>query len=146
MFLSNGQKVGLQEALRSERNLLQRLKRSSLSRQLQDSLWSSRTTIETICAYHLGIHASQCSVADRSAWTRGQFNLCIPVAAQVHGHVTTKLFRCPIPHKAGSYCNASEEKVRVEAANYAYVEANCPDIPLAPLVGFGFSGKHVRFI
>lgn len=76
---------------------------------------------------------------------RGQFNLCIPVTAvQLDGTLTKKLFRCPLPHKVGGQHDGSNEKVRVDAANYAYVEANCPDIPIAGLVGFGFSDNHVR--
>jgi len=76
---------------------------------------------------------------------RGQFNLCIPIAAtQPDRTCVRKLFRCPIPHKVGGQPNACEEKVRVEAANYAYVEASCPEIPIAGLVGFGFRDCHVR--
>nr|POF16700.1 hypothetical protein CFP56_71341 [Quercus suber] len=144
MYLSNGHQIGLQNALRRERNILHQLKTSTRTSELQASLWSSRAIIEGICAHHLGADASRCLVGEQSTWMRGQFNICVPVTAQVDGIVKKMLFRCPIPHKSRKLPShtGSDEKVRVEVANYAYVEANCPEIPTAGLIGFGFSDGH----
>ncbi|KXS94707.1 hypothetical protein AC578_3850 [Pseudocercospora eumusae] len=143
MLLSNGQRISLNSALRSDRNFLHRLKTSDVVRELQESLWSSRATLESICAYHLGLDPSRCAVGDRSTWMRGQFNICVPITAtRLDGTCSRVVFRCPIPHKVGSQQNGGEEKVRAEAANYAYVQEECPEIPIAALIGFGFRELH----
>ena len=143
LSISNGDTFTLKAAQKNERNILSRLKRSDCTVKLYQDLWRKRTTIEAITAHHLGrIDPSSCIVQDTVTWIKGQFNTCIPV--HVHesdGSMSKKIFRCPLPHKVGEQYSpgAVEEKMRAEVATYAWIEDNCPEVPVPRLHAFAFS-------
>lgn len=49
-----------------------------------------------------------------------------------------------MPHKVGEEYRpgAMDEKIRAEAANYAFVGEKCADIPVPHLAGFGLSNDQ----
>lgn len=150
LSVSGGESFSLSAAQRNERNILARLQRSHATEQLYQELWHDRRTIEAVTAHHLGlISPSACTVQGMETWLIGQFNICIII--HVHdsdGRTSRKIFRCPMPHKFGEQYSpgAVDEKVRAEVATYAWIETNCPDIPIPYLHAFGFSGNlQVRF-
>jgi hypothetical protein len=143
LSVSGGQEFSLSGAQKNERNILARLQRSHATKQLFQDLWEEREKIQAVVAHHLGLHEpSACTVQERDTWLLGQFNICIIV--RIHGKDGTtfkKIFRCPMAHKVGERYSpgAVDEKIKAEVATYAWIETNCPAIPVPRLHGFGFS-------
>jgi hypothetical protein len=140
---SGGQSFSLSAAQRNERNILAKLQRSHATKQLYHDLWHERKAIEAVVAHHLGrADPSSCVVQGINTWLIGQFNVCVIV--HVHdddGKISKKTFRCPMNHKVEErYTPGSvDEKLRAEVATYAWIEINCPDVPVPLLHGFGLS-------
>ncbi|KAJ6020698.1 hypothetical protein N7540_006202 [Penicillium herquei] len=95
---------------------------------------------------HLGLPSpNACPVADVEDWLHGSFNVCIPVTISVKGrqkHSGTRvLLRLPLPYRTGEEFRRgnSDEKIRGEAGTYAWLQENCPDIPIPQLYGFATS-------
>lgn len=148
LILSNGEKLTLTEALEKDDNILHKLRHCEDKSKMHTRLWKKRSQIQAIVARDLGLRSpEQCVVTIPAEWNFGHFNIC------VHLHVTNnrnersrKIFRCPMPHKVGlTMPGAVDEKIRTEAASYAWVEQKCPDIPIPQLIGFGLStGEQVK--
>ena len=133
-------------------NVLRRLTYPEKKARFFAKLAAQEATIKAIVAHHLGApSASRCIIEPVAQWYHGSYNVCIPVKA-VFGpryepqHV---LLRVPLPYKVGEDYRPgnSDEKLRCEAATYAWLEDNCPDIPTPLLYGFGFSdGTNVSHV
>ncbi|OAA37684.1 Aminoglycoside phosphotransferase [Metarhizium rileyi] len=54
------------------------------------------------------------------------------------------LLRFPLPYRVGEAVRPgnSDEKVNGEAAAYAWLQENCPSVPIPQLYGFGLSNNH----
>jgi hypothetical protein len=127
----------------SEVNVLHRLSWPSQEAQFFSLLESKRSWIRGIVAHHLNLRsANACQVADVREWLHGSFNVCVPVTIsewnqkqQVGDRV---LVRFPLPYRIGENFRPGngDEKVRCEAGTYAWLEENCPDIPIPRLYGF----------
>jgi hypothetical protein len=143
LFISNGDRFTLKTAQKNERNILSRLKRSNCTARLYQELWRDRKTTEAITAHHLGrIDPSSCVVQNTVTWTKGQFNVCVPVHVhEADGSISKKIFRCPLAHKVGERYSPGtvDEKMRAETGAYAWIEENCPEILTPKLHAFGFS-------
>lgn len=52
------------------------------------------------------------------------------------------MIRFPLPYKVGEfkYPGNAEDKLRCEAATFAWIQENCPSTPIPYLWGFGFPG------
>jgi hypothetical protein len=52
------------------------------------------------------------------------------------------MFRCPLPHRFKSHTSpdVASEKIRGEAATFAWLSAHCPNVPVPQLLGFGLPG------
>ncbi|KAL2864971.1 uncharacterized protein BJX67DRAFT_389567 [Aspergillus lucknowensis] len=126
-----------------EANILHQLKYPEQKAEFFGLLESHRDWIQAIVAYHLNLPVNACRVADSGDWLSGSCNVCIPVT--VSGLNPTSqpgnrvLIRFPLPYRIGEFSNPgnSDEKVRCEAGTYAWLEENCPDIPIPRLYGFG---------
>lgn len=131
----------LSAARRSERNILAKLEQYEATNQLYQELWRQRKTIEAIVAHHLRFSEPRaCIVQGMDSWIKGQFNICVVVHVDTgEGKNFKKIFRCPMAHKVGEKYSsgAVEEKMRAEIGAYAWIESNCPDIPIPRLEGFG---------
>ncbi|KAJ5107012.1 hypothetical protein N7456_003687 [Penicillium angulare] len=103
-------------------------------------LYTNTDWIEETVAHHLGLSTSQCEVVGVKDWLHGSFNVCIPV--DIKGEKFNRvLIRFPLPYRVGeSVCPGnSDEKLRCEAGTYAWMQDNCPDVPIPRLHGFGLS-------
>ena len=140
---SDGESFTLTSATKCERNILARLRQSNATKQLFHELWRERAAIEQVVAHHLRLDKdSSCQVQGTNTWLMGQFNVCIIVHVCRDGAMTSKMvFRFPVPHKVGEQHSpgAMDGKLRAEVATYAWIEANCPEVPIPGLRGFGLS-------
>lgn len=133
-------------AKRKEVNILHRLTYPEKQNQFFAHIDDSHDWIKAVVAHHLNVHPSTCDVADSdSEWIYGSFNLCVPVA--VRSWKTRDqpgrrvLLRLPLPYKVGEdfHPGNSDEKVRCEAGTYAWLQENCPEVPIPRLYGFALS-------
>ncbi|OAX81433.1 hypothetical protein ACJ72_04226 [Emergomyces africanus] len=96
--------------------------------------------IQEITAHHLGASPEACHVCPEvKDWRWGSFNVCIPITI-----TTTQkrvLIRFPIPHCVGEafWPGNADEKLRCEAGTYAWLQENCPSVPIPKLFGFALS-------
>ncbi|KAE8153020.1 hypothetical protein BDV25DRAFT_44741 [Aspergillus avenaceus] len=131
-------------AKRKEINILHQLTYPSQQAQFFTLLQSKRSWIRVIVAHHLNLSSpNSCQVADFGEWLHGSFNVCIPVTILEWGQKEQSgnrvLIRFPLPYRIGETFRPGngDEKVRCEAGTYAWLEENCPDIPIPRLYGFG---------
>jgi hypothetical protein len=87
--------------------------------------------------------AGTCRVARSDEWIHGNFNLCMPIGLFSHGNTPDKnlMIRFPLPYRVGEEFRHGnvDEKLRCEARMYAWLQENCPAVPIPRLYGFGFS-------
>ncbi|EKV17302.1 hypothetical protein PDIG_15960 [Penicillium digitatum PHI26] len=114
-------------------------------------LHRQRMQIETIVAHHLGISVDRCTVVDVEDWMHGSFNVCLQVNIDINGQECVHdkggipgkqyIIRFPLPFRIGeNFCPGNaDEKVRCEAATYAWLQENCPTVPILQLYGVGLS-------
>jgi hypothetical protein len=113
-------------------------------------LYRSRKQIESIVAHHLGLRsADTCRIVEIENWIHGSFNVCIRVDVDGQRGDPGKqvMIRFPLPYRIGedSCPGNADEKVRCEAGTYAWLQENCPTVPIPQLYGFGLStGQTVR--
>ena len=129
-------------------NMLVKLDWPRLQEEFFTYLDNHTRDIQGIVYHHLPLplYQKQCTVADRSEWRWGDFNVCIPISV---GKWRTErlLLRCPFPHKLGGLRNTDsmDEKIRCEAATFAWISKKCEHVPVPRLWGFGLpSGLCVR--
>lgn len=109
-----------------------------------------RNTIAELIAHHLNISPSDCRVEARENWLGGGFNVGVPVtvvAGDNNNASQRVLIRFPLPYRVGEQIRPgnADEKVRCEAATYAWISQECPSIPIPHLYGFALStGQLVR--
>lgn len=78
-------------------------------------------------------------MADIKSWYHGGFNVCIPVTIsawegkELPGQRV--LIRFPLPYRVGEAFRPGngDEKIRCEAGAYAYLQENCPEVPIPRL-------------
>ena len=135
-----------EEAEEEDDNMLVKLERPRLQREFFDYLESHTTEIKGLVAQQLSLRQhQQCIVADRSEWLHGDFNACVPVTVS-NWRAQKLLVRCPFPYmfKGLRGSDNVDEKIRCEAATFAWVERNCSQVPIPRLRGFGLpSGLSV---
>lgn len=106
------------------------------------ALDASRTQIEALCAQLLGLQSSDISLADHPEWITGGFNICLPIAihATRPGVPCNVILRFALPVNTGEpfQPGAVDEKIRCEAATYAWLQRTCPQIPTPRLLAVGF--------
>ncbi|KAJ9199358.1 hypothetical protein DTO164E3_4670 [Paecilomyces variotii] len=104
----------------------------------------NRKLIERTVAHHLGLRsADACRAVDVEDWIHGSFNVCIRVDVDGQGRDPRKqlMMRFPLPYRIGEECcpGNADEKVRCEVGTYAWLQENCPTVPIPRLYGFGLS-------
>lgn len=109
-------------------------------------LYARREWMKAIVAHHLNLSSTKlCHVAAMDDWFRGSFNVCVPITItdwkcrQQPGNRV--ILRFPLPYRIGESFRPGngDEKVQCEAGAYAWLQQNCPDIPVAQLYGFALS-------
>ncbi|KAL4948359.1 hypothetical protein BDW69DRAFT_94574 [Aspergillus filifer] len=129
-----------------EVNVLHRLRYCDQRDEFFAYILENRKWIEMIVAHHLNLGSSnECRVADFGDWQHGSFNLCVPVYVNTWKEKqqpgSRVLLRLPLPYRVGDAFRPGngDEKIRCEAGTYAWLEQNCPDIPIPRLYGFATS-------
>jgi hypothetical protein len=108
-------------------------------------LQRNRILIKKIVAHHFRIPEETCHPTDVDEWIDGSFNVCIRV--DIDGARFPAMIRFPLPYKVGeSVCSGNaDEKIRCETGTYAWLQENCPGVPIPRLYGYGLSnGQTVR--
>jgi len=133
-------------AKREEVNILHRLGYPDQRTKFFTHIASKRNWIEAIVAHHLNLASSDsCHVADIEDWHHGSFNVCVPVTIDIWKGKQQPgrrvLLRFPLPYRVGEAFRPGngDEKVRCEAGTYAWLQENCPDVPIPRLYGFATS-------
>ncbi|KAJ9248068.1 hypothetical protein C8Q69DRAFT_186948 [Paecilomyces variotii] len=132
-------------AQREEVNILHRLSYHDQRRKFFAHILAKKDWIESIVAHHLNLGPSNCRMEDVENWRHGSFNLCVPVV--VNGWKWKQqpgervLLRFPLPYRVGDAFRPGngDEKIRCEAGAYAWLQENCPDVPIPKLYGFATS-------
>ena len=138
--------VNLKEALDQEDDMLLNLKIWQSHEDFFNHLYNSRDLIAAAVAQHMS--ASQppiCRLSGPEKWMSGSYNVCIP-AELSYGRYQRLIVRIPLPHKVGefNFPGNTDEKLSVEAATYAFIEDNCPRVPIPRLFGYALSnGERV---
>lgn len=127
-------------------DMLVKLQQEPLRQAFSDDLQSQIPNICGIVSHHLSLSRfQQCEVSDRSEWLYGSFNTCIPINI-TNWRKQRLLLRCPFPYMLGGP-DGLDEKIRCEAATFAWTSENCPRVPIPYLWGFGLpNGSSVCLI
>jgi hypothetical protein len=107
--------------------------------EFMDYLWHEADALEQVVAHHLSLRPHQkCSIAPYKEWLFGSFNVCIPVRVEENLRVVV---RVPFPHRFVSQTSPhmASEKIRGEAATFAWLTSHCPNVPIPRFWGFGLS-------
>ncbi|PYI01892.1 hypothetical protein BO78DRAFT_423018 [Aspergillus sclerotiicarbonarius CBS 121057] len=97
--------------------------------------------IKNIVAHHLNLNSPDaCHVSNVENWLHGSCNVCIPITVGTRS-AKQVILRLPLPYRVGEEFmpGNGDEKVRCEAGTYAWLQGNCPDVPIPELYGFGLS-------
>ncbi|KAL2433586.1 hypothetical protein ABEF95_007067 [Exophiala dermatitidis] len=117
-------------------NMLVKLQQEPWRQAFLNDLQSRIPNICGIVSHHLSLRRfQQCEVSDRSEWLYGSFNVCIPINV-TNWRKQRLLLRCPLPYILGGP-DGLDEKIRCEAATFAWISENCPRAPIPHLWGFG---------
>ncbi|KAM3550518.1 hypothetical protein MY1884_008212 [Beauveria asiatica] len=136
--------ITLSGATARSSNILHSLRYPSLKSAFYAHIESHRTLLTEVIAHHLGVAPSAVDVSSQKWWRHGSFNLCLPgsVLQPVPAGVPKYFFiRFPLPYRVGETTRPgnADEKLACEAATYAWLEENCPTVPIPRLYGFGLS-------
>lgn len=131
--------VSLQDALDDDDNVLAQLRYPEQQKAFWALLAARKADIEALVRYHLGL--DWCHVCVTEIWKAGSFNVVLPVlirAKERRGNERVYV-RFPLSYKVGEAENPGnvEEKLRTEISTYAWLQTNCPDVPIPTLHGFG---------
>ncbi|KAI9038762.1 uncharacterized protein KD926_010497 [Aspergillus affinis] len=134
-------KITYSDAKAEEFNILHRLRYPSEQTKFFAHLYDKREWMKATVAHHLGLESfTQCQVADTENWLHGSFNVCVPITIDSWDGKRV-LLRFPLPYRIGESFRPGncDEKVRCEAGSYAWLQENCPDVPIPKLYGFALS-------
>jgi hypothetical protein len=138
-------KITYSAAADQEQNVLQQLTYWQKREEFIAYLLQHTQEIEGIVSCYLRLKGTErCHLSPCEDWIHGSFNICLPVyidnwRKRTGGRV---MIRFPLPYKIGqsNYPGNADEKVRCEAATYAWIRENCPDVAIPYLWGFAFAG------
>ncbi|KAK4096106.1 hypothetical protein N658DRAFT_490200 [Parathielavia hyrcaniae] len=127
-------------ALRNNADVIEQATHVAAAEELCRVLWDGRGTIESLVRHHLRLGVGDfCVVAPCDRWTRGGFNVCVPVETRsrrsAHSPPTRLMFRCPMPHKLAEarHPGTVDEKLSCEVGTYVWMQDRCSDIRIPHL-------------
>ncbi|KAM3468886.1 hypothetical protein MY8738_010197 [Beauveria namnaoensis] len=128
-------------------NVLHALRFPLQKREFYARIERQRHLLSHLVAHHLNTDLANVTISGQEYWNHGSFNLCVPVHIDNTADPTIPQYviaRFPLPYRVGEATNPgnSDEKIRTEAATYAWIHQNCPDVPIPRLYGFGLSTKQ----
>lgn len=148
--------ITYEQALDNDNNMIPRLGYRDQKLKLYIYLNESRKQIKNTVAHHLGVPARKCRIAAIEDWIHGSFNLCLRIDIDTgiqsqlgDDNLKQVMIRFPLPYRIGEDpCPGnSDEKPLCEAATYAWLQENCPTIPIPQLYGFALSnGQTFTFL
>ncbi|KAK9437068.1 Aminoglycoside phosphotransferase [Metarhizium brunneum] len=136
--------VTLSAVTAKSRNVLHALEYPQQKEDFYKHMETHRPLLADLVAHHLGTKPADVTISSQDYWRHGSFNLCIPV----HVNPSTKsnppqlvLLCFPLPYRVGEVLQPgnSDKKVNYEAVIYAWLQENCPSVPIPQLYGFGLS-------
>ncbi|QPG95177.1 hypothetical protein C2857_007774 [Epichloe festucae Fl1] len=135
--------ITLSEAKEKVFDVVHRLEYPQLKRAFFQRLQSQSHLIRAIVAHHLGVDPVNCEVSPPEYWRHGSFNVCVParVDAPDPGQPSFVMVRLPLPYRVGETTRPgnADEKLRCEAATYAWLQGHCPSVPIPHLYGVGLA-------
>ncbi|TWU73930.1 hypothetical protein ED733_004282 [Metarhizium rileyi] len=108
--------ITLSAATAKIRNVLHALEYPQQKENFYKRMETYRPLLADLVAHHLGAKPTDVTISSQDYWRHGSFNLLRP--------------------------GNSDEKVNGEAAAYAWLQENCPSVPIPQLYGFGLSNNH----
>ena len=139
-----GGEITFDEAVEEEHNMLQPLTYWRKQFDFIVYLLKHKAEIESVASYHLHLNkTARCRLTPPEEWIHGTFNICLPIRIDNWTKHPGKrvIIRFCLPYKTGesNFPGNNDEKLRCEAATYAWIQENCPDVPIPRLWGFAFS-------
>ena len=135
-----------------EVNILHQLGYFDQQSRFLSYLYGKQEWMKAVIAHHLGFRSTdRCHIAKMEDWICGSFNVSVPVTIdnwkrrQQPGNRV--ILRFPLPYRVGESFRPGngDEKIQCEAGAYAWLQQNCPDVPIPRLYGFATSrGEMVR--
>lgn len=127
-----------------ERNVLHELDYWDQETKFLSYLYGNRDLIRSIVVRHFGLNSTdKCYIADPEEWMRGSFNVCVraDIDYQARKPSEKAIVRFPLPYRVGelSCPGNANEKILCEVGTYAWLQKNCPDVPIPHLYGFGLT-------
>ncbi|KAI1823274.1 hypothetical protein F4861DRAFT_338105 [Xylaria intraflava] len=138
----DGSPISLSEAQNLDGDLVAQLHYRAACDKLYTDLNRQQHTICSLVRHHLSLDDSAtCKVLPQEQWTKGSFNVCIPIqttSGSVHRNL---MLRCCLPYKLAEahYSGTIDEKLSCEVGAYAWMQQYCQDIRIPFLYGFGFT-------
>lgn len=139
--------ITLSEAKLKSSNVLHALHFPQQKREFYARIERQRHILSHLVAHHLNIDLASVTISGEEHWLHGSFNLCIPVLVDNTAEPSLPQYvmvRFPLPYRVGEATNPgnADEKIRTEAATYAWIHQNCPGVPIPRLYGFGLSTQE----
>ncbi|QPG98623.1 hypothetical protein C2857_007799 [Epichloe festucae Fl1] len=138
--------ITLSAARAKSSNVLHALAYPQQKEDFYERIERHRPLLAHVVAHHLGTESTEIDISPQEYWRHGSFNLCVPTRVDVDRSVKPAVpefvfLRFPLPYRVGEATNPgnSDEKVNCEAATYAWLQENCPSVPIPKLYGFGLS-------
>ncbi|KAK7398157.1 hypothetical protein QQX98_012472 [Neonectria punicea] len=135
--------ITLSEAKEKGFNAVHQLEYPQLQRAFFQRLESQCHLIRTLVAHHLGVDPANCDVSPPEYWRHGSFNVCVPACVDAPDPEQPRfvMIRFPLPYRVGEATRPgnADEKLRCEAATYAWLQEHCPSVPIPHLYGVGLS-------
>ncbi|KAJ5963371.1 uncharacterized protein N7479_003247 [Penicillium vulpinum] len=133
--LRGGEAITYSFAKNEETNILHQLGYYDQQRRFLSYLNDRREWMKAVVAQHLGLNSTDgCYVAKIEAWLCGGFNVCIPISIQGSGKLPGQqvVLRFALPYRTGDNFRPGngDEKIQCEAGTYAWLQHNCPDVPI----------------
>ncbi|EFW18225.1 hypothetical protein D8B26_005058 [Coccidioides posadasii str. Silveira] len=119
-------------------NILHQLSYRSRRDEFFKFINERRSLAAKLAAHHLGVPPKACHAVEIDNWMSGSFNLCVLVTIKGFKPV---IIRFPLPYRVGEgpFPGNSDEKVKCEAGAYAWLQQECPLVPIPKLYGFALS-------
>lgn len=136
--------ITLSAAKSKSSNVLHALRYLQQKQDFYQRIESHRHLLPSVIAHHLNTEPTNVTISGQEYWRHGSFNLVVPVHVNNSANHTLPQFvsiRFPLPYRVGeaTYPGNSDEKISSEAASYAWIQENCPSVPIPFLYGFGLS-------
>ncbi|EGX92473.1 hypothetical protein CCM_03846 [Cordyceps militaris CM01] len=136
--------ITLSAAKLKSSNVLHALRFPLQKREFYARIERQRHLLSRLVAHHLNTDLASVTISGQEYWCHGSFNLCVPALVDNASAPRYVMVRFPLPYRVGeaTYPGNADEKIRTEAATYAWIHQNCPDVPIPQIYGFGLSTKQ----